>query len=1051
VRDRYYLALHSLIASTDATADNTALAEAILRESVGGYDIKKAADELGFKDSPGRPTKQVEEVRKAQKHYDEVLSKQKELASEEERLAELQRKRQAAEDAKERVALLEKACEYQKALRSLSLAEQEFHSFPEGISRLNGTEIETLRQCRNQLAERREEALKQIAILRDARCRCQGAGLPAEGVAESTLEALRARLEKLKELAREAKLQREKALDADAKAQERAEHIQPGITPEQLQRLDRGGIDQLAELAREADRLRAETFAVEQLQSWWGQAQSSPDDLSTLEEAISLLHRWLSSPSVVGSIPPSWRWAATLGGIFAFVNAFLLAVLLNGFWLLLGLPGAGVIVWAWLPRPVFNRRADLQQEYERLRIEPPSQWTDEGVEQHLRELRKRLAAGDVEQEKASHFQGLCARYEGLQARQRQFEARRQELLERFGVAFGADKKEEASLFLLADNLLRWREAREVARGAWRLYEDLQEQQTEILDQINTDLAAFGMPMAGNFEEAEAQIYALEQRSRMQQAAANEMRQAREKLRETIFPQRREAKKRYVQLFQRLGLALGDEATLREYVERREAYRQAEEKLRQAKWKKDLLAEELAYHPELLNKPLETLQSERDSLHERAAQRDEIVKDITTIENRIHEAKKGAVIEEAFDQLLKAKQQLSSVREERCGQAVGWVLANFLAQETHDATRPRVFHRARELFAKITQGRYRLEFEEGDPPRFRAADTTTGISHTLDELSTGTRLQLLLSVRMAFVEEKEQESAYRLPLLLDEALANSDEQRARALIEAIIEICRLGRQVFYFTAQYDEVAKWIGILQDRPDIPHKVVDMAALRQWSELERLPRNVEKLDLPHIPEPGDGSYEEYGEVLGVPGFDPNVDIGATHLWHLLEEPAALHKLLQANISTWGQLRTLFFEARGHTLIEEETFRRAEAAARVLEVASRAWQVGRGKPVDSSALCESGAITDTFFPAVVELTREVNSDAARLIAKLEEGAIPRFRQDACRRLRNFLIEHGYLDESKPLSREEILPQAMAVAAEDIQTGILSREHVRALVAKLPP
>lgn len=1045
-RDRYHLALHSLIASTDATSDNASLAEAILRESVGGYDITGAARELGFTETPVRPRGRAEDVRRARAQYDDALNKQRELADQEARLADLKGDLEEMEEAGRREALLEKACNYHKALSCVRKAEQELLSFPEAVGKLAGTEIETLERLTATLAESRKAALEQLAAIRDARRRRDAACLPAQGVPEATLEALKTRLEKLKDLAQKAETQKEKALDADAKAQERGERIQPGITPEQLQRLDREGINALADLARKADRLRAETFACESLQSWWGQAVP-PADMSALREAISLLQRWLSSPS--GEIGISWRLAATLGGILAVAETLLLALFLDWLWLLLALPGAGLIVWAWLPRMASNRRADLQQDYARMGTMPPPQWTEEAVQIHLAGLRERLAEGEVKKEKADRWQVYRSRIESLQAEQKQFETQRQEVLERFGTAMEASNQEPAALYLVADELLRWREAKAEASAAWKLHEELLTQQNDLLKQINATLASFDLPGAADVAGAEAQINELERRHRIQAEAKRDLRQAREKLRETIFPRRREAKRDYAGLFTRLGLAPGDEASLRQFFEKREAYRAAEEAHDRAKWRLEMAKQELSGYPELMNAQPEKLEDDLSKAREQAANRDNILEEIHNIETRIGEAKKGADIERAYTQLLEAQQRLRNEREERCSQAVGWALAAYLAQETHDATRPRVFHRARELFVKITQGRYRLEFEEGNSPRFRAIDTTTGMSHTLEELSTGTRLQLLLAVRAAFVEE--QELGYRLPLILDEALANSDEQRAHALIEAIIEMCREGRQVFYFTAQYDEVDKWSGLLQQHSDIPHKVVDMAALRNWSQLERLPRITTPLDLPRVPEPSNLTYEEYGEILGVPGFDPNVeDVGGTHLWHLLEDVDALYRLLQANITTWGQLRNLY-EYGGRNLIGEETFRRAEAAANVLNKAAEYWQVGRGKPVDSAALKESNAISDIFFSKVADLARKLDGNPAQLLEALERGDISHFRRNHIERLRAYLIEQHYLDESKPLSREEIFTQALAVAADDMQAGLISAERVATLVAKLPP
>jgi uncharacterized protein YhaN len=112
----------------------------------------------------------------------------------------------------------------------------------------------------------------------------------------------------------------------------------------------------------------------------------------------------------------------------------------------------------------------------------------------------------------------------------------------------------------------------------------------------------------------------------------------------------------------------------------------------------------------------------------------------------------------------------------------------------------VFRKARDLFTDFTAGSFRLEIDEGVKPSFRAVETSSGRGVGLDQLSSGTRVQLLMAVRLAFIEEME--SGHQLPLILDEILGNTDDLRASAIIDATIEICRLGRQVIYFTAQHD---------------------------------------------------------------------------------------------------------------------------------------------------------------------------------------------------------------------------------------------------------
>src|SRR5690606_36892234 len=128
----------------------------------------------------------------------------------------------------------------------------------------------------------------------------------------------------------------------------------------------------------------------------------------------------------------------------------------------------------------------------------------------------------------------------------------------------------------------------------------------------------------------------------------------------------------------------------------------------------------------------------------------------------------------------------------------------LKEETREQGKPQVLKRASEIFSRITSGRYSLEVDP-QGTAFRAYDHKIGLGQRLDELSSGTRVQLILAVRLAFLEQ--QEVNVTMPLLADELLANSDDARAAAIIEALTEISRDGRQIIYFTAQQDEVQKW----------------------------------------------------------------------------------------------------------------------------------------------------------------------------------------------------------------------------------------------------
>ena len=280
----------------------------------------------------------------------------------------------------------------------------------------------------------------------------------------------------------------------------------------------------------------------------------------------------------------------------------------------------------------------------------------------------------------------------------------------------------------------------------------------------------------------------------------------------------------------------------------------------------------------------------------------------------------------------------------------------MRERTRDRNRPPVFHRARELFALVTQGRYQLEFEDGQPPRFRATDTTTGLSCGLNELSSATRVQLLIAVRVAFVETME--NGPRLPLIFDEALGNSDEQRARAIIEAIIAICREGRQVFYFTAQHDEVGKWQAVLSGHPDLEHVAINLSEVRELADYDRLPLAAAvTAAFPSIPAPNGHSYEEYAATLHVPGLDPRLGAGSVHLWYLETDATRLHRLLSKGITTWGQFQTLVEYGGVQLLPDEDSLATVNARARMFTAAFEAWRVGR--PPQGRSIRDRGVRSD--------------------------------------------------------------------------------------------
>ncbi len=112
--------------------------------------------------------------------------------------------------------------------------------------------------------------------------------------------------------------------------------------------------------------------------------------------------------------------------------------------------------------------------------------------------------------------------------------------------------------------------------------------------------------------------------------------------------------------------------------------------------------------------------------------------------------------------------------------------------------PPVVNRASSLLSRFTGNRYSLNPVGLEDEDISALDSETGAALPLEHLSRGTRMQLLLALKIAFAELVE--AGDRLPIILDEVLANSDLERFREVTLAMVELVRQGRQIFYLTCQ-----------------------------------------------------------------------------------------------------------------------------------------------------------------------------------------------------------------------------------------------------------
>lgn len=1078
-RDRYRLSLHELL-----SAENRGFADEIVRESAGGYDLARAAASLHIRTGASRRGREAEALTEARARLQAARAEEAALQQDERRLGELTAQLEAAQAAARRERLLEHAVDYAVAASAEAEASAAVAAFPRELALLRGDEADRLAGIRGQLAEAERALAVAEGDRAAAAAELERSGLPGEGLEDEVLDTLRSRLALLRSLEQEIASKERGLGGARETSAEELRRIGEVADATKLRGLDVVALDELAGFAEEAGKVRAAQQAAEARLKLLARAPDAEVvDAERVGKGVLLLQQWLRAGTGEGPDSASRErrlrtFGAVAAGLLAGagVAAFALG-LAHAFAFFLVL--AGGLLLSLILRPAAaaaDPRKEYRREYERLGLERPRGWEPDEVTACLDRLESLRAQARQAEERVAERARLEPEVEAARADWTALESRRLELAGRFGVAPELDP---AAFHLLANRISRWQDAERLATAHTAELEHLRGESRAALARSAERLAAFGYGAIDDVAELTGAMDGLTRRVERHRLALTELRHAEGR----VAGSRKEidaltAERRAI--FERCGLGNGGledgglqddgaargalavpgvnsisdpEMLIREWCTHHDSYGAAVKRRQEAEARRQGAHERLArtdgYEPGLEDRGADELRAELDVAARLAAGAAEIGKAIAEIEARLELARRGHAVEDALAEVERCEAALGEVRERDIRGVVGNALLEYVQGATRDAHRPPVFRRAQDLFTQITRGRYTLDFDEGATPAFRALDKTTSRGHALDELSSGTRVQLLLAVRLAFVESLE--SGARLPLVFDETLGNSDDDRAAAIMEATIALAAAGRQVFYFTAQPDEVGKWRGVLEGMEGLEWAVIDLAHARKLARHEAAPPlPVVAPPDPGPPPPAGMSHDEYGLALLVPGVDLFADLGGVHLWHLVEDPELLHRLLARRLESWGALRALV-EHGGEALLGDDVreYPRIQAAARALEVALELARIGRGRPVDRDAIKASEAVTATFMERVVKLLGEVEGDAARLVGAIEGGALRGFQTSRRERLRDYLEEHGYLDPRDPVAPDELRARIFAEVATELEAGHLTAAAVDRIIARL--
>lgn len=1036
-RDRYRLALPDLLSDSDNDRD---LAEEIQKEINGGFDLKKARDEAGFHFQP--PTNRLnKEVRDAGSHIRKLRNKIINPVQKERELEEVKKNFELAKKKSGELPKLNALLNFREHKNNFDALHKKYCQFDPLMERLNGDELESIQKLDDDIRNTEQDLKTARKALEDASQRKADSGLGDIdkhdlGKINKSCEEYYNKISTAETNFRTAGREYDEACAAEKSAREK---IGKSLSDKQLENIN---VDLLHELGsgwlRDAEDFHGLDQEIKHLESLLGKTVPGIKrgfNIDNLNKGVDYLRQWLRHGDIAAGRSRVLPLTLLIGSVFLAFFIVILGLNVSPLYfiaLVLPIVLAAMAVIHLLPVGD-GGRASFQDAYQGLSLPSPDDrpvpddWEETFVKELLGKLQEIQAQLKMKDEVERNIKPILERCEdNAQQKKKKLEELKKSIIKKAGIE---PVLEEHWLAGLIEFIKEWFSAHQKVVEAKKRMEALDKEYRDYLEKFNILLRRISSDKAKDAAIAFGIKQSLNDRINQLQKAETDMETWTREIDRLTGEKKKHtsARKKIFKSLYTAAITSEEEIIkkLREFIPGLEEFKKIKTKRADSQAVLTVAESELENYPiepGMMDLPIEEIRDLLDDAREHAGKKTGFSKRQGELEKEIELAKKERVLEEALGKHADALEKLKEIRHETCMARIGHELVEYIGEQA-DRNASRVLSLAEKKMVDITRHKYQLKVRGSE---FFARETSTGQDLHLSQLSSGTRAQLLIAVRTAFIENLEQQNGLpRLPLILDETLANSDDQRASYIIHAVITLIKEGRQVFYLTAQSDEVGKWMAALAPE-DIPVKRYNLPLGQDVD-----PRiKIQPQKKPEVPEPSSMTYEEYGKVLGVPPFDPRADQAGVHPWHILESTYTLYILLEEDYTTWGQLESLLVREDAMLVlgIKEEGFsEKVRARAGLLSHMAQLWQTGRGMPVGRREIIDSGKVSKKFLEKVITLAQQCKGDAAAIIKELHSGAVKGFRSNAIEGFSSYLEENGSLDNRPGLSKQEVKSELLSM------------------------
>ena len=1033
--DRYYLSLQNLL-----TEDDSELARRIYNEMLGGYDLEKAKNELGFSGNiKNRSISEYRNLEEAIAHETELKQKFDLLADDEKKLEKLNAERKDLAAKKNRNAYLSDLRAFLTIKSNLRETQQQLDQFDAQVKfdKLTGEEWEKIDDLQKEISETEsklgimeEDLAKLDAKQNELRLPKEKPKLSLVRKWKSQIDELSTKIDTLAEKKATLEEHKEKlathrnALNGLSSEQVESDWIEPEYEFwHKLENTLANYLDKDIQRKNLTERRQWFSKKIAEMETPVSSGQLSdllmalkqiepdqPNDDTEPETQVSL-----KTTLIVLAV----LLAAVFAGAFIHWGISILAVLLAGF--------ALFFIGRNSNQPTESDPYTLQKEkITSSNLVLIDDWSaaslDKGINLVLEKKRELEEYKTLQNEIGQLDEKLSSVRDDLQT----IEAELKKLTEPYGDF--PDFDSGAALFRY---LTRWNDVhnelaafRGLKANFKTLEKQIQDDKNQIVQTISQCVGPNNMP--DEFEHLEHWLVEFED----DLESFNEIKTEKETIRSDInhiksdIERLKSDKKELFDLFPD-SAELSD---IKTWCKQRDRHIELTQQKAQFISQKQLKEQDIVAHDhhreDDLQKTFADIETEKSTIEEELKQLAPIEEEINDIEKELYKVKSSHDLQDARRQTEQAWSELMERKQENLSDIAGNLLYSTLKEQTRHEQTPELLQEANRWFNQFTNGMYRLRVITGENgqmvPEFQAETTDSGTYFNIEQLSSGTRIQLLLAVRLAYIEH--QEGDVKLPLLIDELLANSDDQRAQQIINALITVAKKGRQIFYFTAQSDEVIKWKKVANTHTVTIKEIALSSSLASEStyseETDASPIEIPNIVI-NVPKPGTMDHASYGEKLDVPVFNPQQDdIALLHLWYALDNQP-LYRLLKLDLRRWNQLSTLI-ASNTDLPLTDSLIEKLNDTMPVVGTYVDLRKTGHPVRINEMALMDSGAISDTFREPVSKKLEECRFNPELLLRAIERGEVSRFRNDKLEELRAFLYEEGYLKYEEKLTSEEI-------------------------------